>query len=168
MRTTFRQTHSPFVTRPRPWTTAFLGALAAVLMALTSPVVSAQNTGVVSTTVKGSFESIATKLKKAITSNKLVIVKEVPFTQMLGMVGVKSEKMKGFEVFHPRYGKVIYGKDKSAFLEAPLSRSNRRRGASRKATASAPPITAPWMRCTRPRSSRRETGPSGKSRCGAP
>jgi uncharacterized protein (DUF302 family) len=28
--------------------------------------------------------------------------------------------MKGFEIFHPRYGKVIYGKDKSAFLEAPL------------------------------------------------
>ena len=120
MRTTFRQTHSPFVARPHPWTTAFLGVLAAVLMSLMPPVASAQNTGVVSTTVKGSFESTATKLKKAITANKLVIVKEVPFTQMLGMVGVKAEKMTGFEVFHPRYGKVIYGKDKSAFLEAPL------------------------------------------------
>ena len=65
-------------------------------------------------------KSPRTELKKAITANKLVIVKEVPFTTMLGMVGVKSEKMKGFEVFHPRYGKVIYAKDKSAFLEAPL------------------------------------------------
>ena len=120
MRTTFRQTHSPFVARPRRWTVAFLGALAAVLMVLTPPVANAEKAGIVSTTVTGSFENTATKLKKAITANKLVIVKEVPFTQMLSMVGVKSEKMKGFEVFHPRFGKVIYGKDKSAFLEAPL------------------------------------------------
>jgi uncharacterized protein (DUF302 family) len=106
--------------RTRRWTTAFLGALAAVLMALTPPMASAENAGIVSTTVKASFESTATKLKKAITANKLIIVKEVPFTTMLSMVGVKAEKMKGFEIFHPRYGKVIYGKDKSAFLEAPL------------------------------------------------
>ena len=36
------------------------------------------------------------------------------------MVGVKAEKMSGFEIFHPRYGKVLYANDKNAFLEAPL------------------------------------------------
>jgi len=41
------------------------------------------------------------------------------FTAMLGMEGTKAEKMKGFEIFHPRYGKVIYNNDKNASLEAP-------------------------------------------------
>ncbi len=76
--------------------------------------------GVVNQSVKGSFASTVTKLKKAITASKLVIVKEVPFTQMLGMVGVKAEKIKSFEIFHPRYGKVIHGSDKNALLVVPL------------------------------------------------
>ena len=47
-------------------------------------------------------------------------MKEVPYTQMLKMVGVKADKSVGFEIFHPRYGKVIYSKDKNAMLEAPM------------------------------------------------
>ncbi|MCH7795642.1 MAG: DUF302 domain-containing protein [Proteobacteria bacterium] len=61
-----------------------------------------------------------TNLKRQITRHKLVIVKEVPFQKMLGMVGVKAEKMLGFEIFHPRYGKVIYENDPAAFKDAPL------------------------------------------------
>ncbi len=76
--------------------------------------------GIVTQTAKGSFENTLTGLKKAITANKLVIVKEVPFTQMLAMVGVKAEKIKSFEIFHPRFGKVIHANDKNALLEAPL------------------------------------------------
>ncbi len=36
------------------------------------------------------------------------------------MVGVKAEKIAGLEIFHPRYGKVLYANDKDAFLEVPL------------------------------------------------
>ena len=49
-----------------------------------------------------------------------MIVKEVPFTQMLAMVGVKVKKIKSFEIFHPRFGKVIHANDKNALLEVPL------------------------------------------------
>ena len=80
----------------------------------------AQNDGIVVQMSKNSFENTVTSLKKGITANKLVIVKEVPFTQMLGMVGVKSEKTLGLEIFHPRYGKVMHMKNKNALLEAPL------------------------------------------------
>ena len=70
--------------------------------------------------VDGSFDKVVTNLKREITGHKLVIVKEVPFQKMLGMVGVKAEKMLGFEIFHPRYGKVLYETDPAAFKDAPL------------------------------------------------
>ncbi len=106
---------------PRRRTTFGLAATLAVLAIVSlSSGVDAAAEGMVSRTAKGSFESTVTKLKKAVTANKLVIVKQVPFTQMLGMVGVKAEKMIGFEIFHPRFGKVLYANDKNAFIEAPL------------------------------------------------
>lgn len=76
--------------------------------------------GIVTRNAKGSFESTITGLKRAITANKLVIVKELPLTRMLNMVGVKAEKIKSLEIFHPRFGKAIYEADKNALLEAPL------------------------------------------------
>ena len=97
-----------------------IAALAVLLIAFLSAGVNAAGDNVVTQTAKGSFESTVTKLKKAITAHKLVIVKEVPFTKMLGMVGVKAEKMIGFEIFHPRYGKVLYANDKNAFVDVPL------------------------------------------------
>lgn len=75
---------------------------------------------IAATSVAAPFDKVVTKLKREITGHKLVVIKEVPYQQMLGMVGVKSRKMKGFEVFHPRYGKRIYAKDATAFLEVPL------------------------------------------------
>ena len=75
---------------------------------------------VVTATTAESFDKTVTNLKRAITKHKLVIVKEVPFQQMLAMVGVKSEKIMGFEIFHPRYGKVVYENDPAAFKDAPL------------------------------------------------
>ncbi len=95
-------------------------ALAVLLIVFLSAGANAGGDNVVEQTVKGSFESTITKLKKAITAHKLVIVKEVPYTKMLGMVGVKAEKMAGLEIFHPRYGKVLYANDKNAFLEVPF------------------------------------------------
>ena len=89
-------------------------------MVLVSGMATAAGDGVITQTATGSYEQIVTGLKKAITANKLVIVKEVPFTQMLAMVGVKVEKIKSFEIFHPRFGKVIHANDKNALLEVPL------------------------------------------------
>ena len=71
-------------------------------------------------TVPGPFDKVVTKLKRAITGQKLVIVKEVPFQQMLAMVGLKTEQIKSFEIFHPRYGKRLYQTNPSAMKEAPL------------------------------------------------
>ncbi len=95
-------------------------ALAVLLIVFLSAGANAGGDNVVTQTAKGSYVSTITKLKKAITANKLVIVKEVPYTKMLGMVGVKAEKMMGLEIFHPRYGKVLYANDKNDFLEVPL------------------------------------------------
>jgi uncharacterized protein (DUF302 family) len=75
---------------------------------------------IVTQTVEAPFDKVVTNLKRQITGHKLVIVKEVPFQQMLAMVGVKTEPMMGFEIFHPRYGKVIYENDPAAFKDAPL------------------------------------------------
>lgn len=75
---------------------------------------------VVQKTVNGPFDKVVTNLKREITGHQLVVVKEVPYQQMVKMVGVNAEPMMGFEIFHPRYGKVLYEKDVSAFMDAPL------------------------------------------------
>lgn len=98
----------------------FAIALAVVLASPHTRHALAAGDDMVTTIAKGSFEGTLTKLKKAITASKLVIVKEVPYSQMIAMVGVKSEKTVGLEIFHPRYGKVIYEKNKDAMIEAPL------------------------------------------------
>lgn len=110
----------PHRQRFNPFPAGLAIALAVALLALQPGPAHAAGDALVTTTVKGSFASTLTKLKKALTASKLVIVKEVPYSQMLGMVGVKSEKAVGLEIFHPRYGKVIYKNDKDAMLEVPL------------------------------------------------
>lgn len=74
----------------------------------------------VTVTAKGNFDTTVTELKKAITANHLVLVKDIPFQQMLKMAGVNSEPLVSFEIFHPRYGKTIYENDKNAFIVPPL------------------------------------------------
>jgi uncharacterized protein (DUF302 family) len=76
--------------------------------------------GVVVKTVEAPFDKIATNFRRQIAAHKLVIVKEVPYQQMLRMVGVKMGKAIGFEVFHPRFGKTIVSNDPSAMKDAPL------------------------------------------------
>lgn len=109
---------------PAPRVNALVGAFAVVLVvvALAAPsrLALAASDNMVTTTAKGTFENTITKLKKAITASKLVIVKQVPYSQMIAMVGVKAEKTVGLEVFHPRYGKVIYQTNKDAMIEVPL------------------------------------------------
>lgn len=109
--------HAVLIRRTTP---VVMVALAVLMIAFVAVGAQAGSEGIITKSATGSFENTVTKLKKAITANKLVIIKEIPFTKMLGMVGVKAEKIKAFEIFHPRYGKVLYANDKNAFLEAPL------------------------------------------------
>ena len=107
--------------RIRSVTTPFVVALALVIGAqLPSMNSAAAAENFVAKTVKGPFDKVVTNLKREITAHKLVIVKQVPYQQMVKMVGVNAKPMMGFEIFHPRYGKVIYAKDVSAFKEVPL------------------------------------------------
>ena len=50
----------------------------------------------------------------------MVIVRQIHFHDMLSMVDIESERMLTFETFHPRFGKLVYQNDKSAFIEPPL------------------------------------------------
>ncbi len=76
--------------------------------------------GVIEKTSANSFDQTVQKIKKGITANKLVLIKELNHQAMVKMVGVNAKKSKAFEVFHPRYGKKIHAKDFSAFIAVPV------------------------------------------------
>jgi len=67
-----------------------------------------------------NFDQTVLKLKQGISQNMLVMLKDFNHQTMLKMVGVHADKSMVLEVFHPRYGKVIYANDKSAFIVPPL------------------------------------------------
>ena len=95
-------------------------ALVSLGLAFVAAGEAAAQEGVVTKIVKAPFGKVVTNLKRAIASRKLVIVKQVPFQKMVAMVGVKTGKTIGFEIFHPRYGKVIFAKDINALIDVPL------------------------------------------------
>lgn len=76
--------------------------------------------GVIEKYSASDFEQTVQKLKQSVTANKLVLLKDFNHQMMVKMVGVHADKSMAFEVFHPRYGKVINAKDRSAFLVPPL------------------------------------------------
>ena len=76
--------------------------------------------GVLEKNSANDFEQTVQKLKQNVTANKLVLLKEFNHQMMVKMVGVHADKSMVFEIFHPRYGKVINAKDRSAFMVAPL------------------------------------------------
>jgi uncharacterized protein (DUF302 family) len=98
----------------------FAMALVSASLAFVAAGDAAAGQDVVTKSVKAPFGKVVTKLKKAIASRKLVIVKQIPFQKMVAMVGVKTSKTLGFEVFHPRYGKTIIAKDLNALIDVPL------------------------------------------------
>ncbi len=76
--------------------------------------------GVIEKTSANNFDKTVQKIKKGITANKLVLLKELNHQAMMKMVGVNAKKSKSFEVFHPRYGKKIHAKDLNAFMAVPI------------------------------------------------
>ncbi len=76
--------------------------------------------GIVANESSRNFDQTVLKLKQGISANMLVLLKDFNHQMMLKMVGVHADKSMVLEVFHPRYGKVIYANDKSAFIVPPL------------------------------------------------
>ena len=76
--------------------------------------------GIVANESSRNFDQTVLKLKQGISQNMLVMLKDFNHQTMLKMVGVHADKSMVLEVFHPRYGKVIYANDKSAFIVPPL------------------------------------------------
>lgn len=107
------QTKTDFLSRI---STLIFGVL---LMALTTGQALAAP-GVVEVTSANDFEQTVQKLKGAISANKLAMLKDFNHQMMVKMVGVHADKSMSFEVFHPRYGKVINAKDRAAFMVAPI------------------------------------------------
>ena len=69
---------------------------------------------------KGSFDETATGIREGLEAHKLMVPRQYHFHDMLRMAGIESEHMMTFETFHPRFGKVVYANDRSAFVELPL------------------------------------------------
>lgn len=76
--------------------------------------------GLVEATSHSGFDQTVQHLKRAVASNGLMIITTQDQQMMLKMVGVHAHKSVGFEVFHPRFGKVIYANDPTAYLAVPL------------------------------------------------
>ena len=69
---------------------------------------------------KYDFNQTVSRVKQAIGEQNLMVVAEADHQAMLSMVGVQSKGMLLIEFFHPRYGKVIFEKNRAAGIEAPL------------------------------------------------
>jgi len=94
--------------------------LAFALSAMIGPSQVQAAPGVVVQESSRNFDQTILKLKQGISANMLVLLKDFNHQTMLKMVGVHADKSMVLEVFHPRYGKVIYANDKSAFIVPPL------------------------------------------------
>ncbi len=66
------------------------------------------------------FKETVSRIKEAIEGHRMIVVFVADQQAMLAMVGVQARGMQTIEFFHPRYGKVIYEKDRRAGIEAPL------------------------------------------------
>lgn len=94
-----------------------LCALAAAAVPLQA---SAHDAALIEKKARGTFEETSTGIREALKENKMAIVRQIHFHDMLSMVGIESENILTFETFHPRFGKVLYANDRAAFIEAPL------------------------------------------------
>lgn len=67
-----------------------------------------------------SFQETLDRLTAAVRDANLVLVKEVDYQTMLKMVNMETAGLRGYEVFHPRYGARLFRSDPRAGLEIPL------------------------------------------------
>ncbi|EQD68935.1 secreted protein containing DUF302 [mine drainage metagenome] len=94
------------------------GAL--LLGGILSGVAYASPPGLVQVTSHNSFQATVMKLKAAVGEHGLMILKQFNQQMMLAMVGVHAQPEMTFEIFHPKYGKVVYAADPVDFLAVPL------------------------------------------------
>ena len=74
----------------------------------------------VQNTSKRDFATTVQELKKAVSAQNLVLLKDYNVQMMVKMVGAKADQAITFAIFHPRYGKVLYESDPDAFAVTPL------------------------------------------------
>lgn len=111
----------PMMNRAFPGWAAFMSmALIACAIGLGSMPKAVADDAVVTKTISAPFDKVVAGLTREISAHNLVLVNKIPYQQMVKMVGVNASPMMGFEIFHPRYGKVLYEKDPSALMDAPL------------------------------------------------
>lgn len=109
---------------PRPAWAGALGALvfAALVLAPAAAIAHdpAHDPELVEVQSTKSFDDAAAGIRDGLKARKMAIIRQIHFHDMLAAVNVDSERAVTYETFHPRFGKVIYANDKSAFIELPL------------------------------------------------
>ena len=93
---------------------------AALLAASLSSTAYAGPVGLVSISSHSNFGMTVSKLKTAVSENGLMVLKVFNQQMMLNMVGVHAPKEMTFELFQPKYGKVVYDASPVDFLAVPL------------------------------------------------
>ena len=106
------------ITSTRGRLTALLTLLLAVGLSVGSAY--ARAPGLVEVTSHNSFGATVVKLESAVSQNGLIVLKKFNLQTMLNMVGVHAPKGMTFEIFHPKYGKNVYGNNSIGFLAVPL------------------------------------------------
>ncbi len=106
--------------RERWMTRGFAGVLAVLAALAPSTATTAAQDAIVERTATAPFEQTATGIREGLEANKMAIIRQIHFHDMLSVVGIEAEQMLTFETFHPRYGKVVYANDRDAFIELPL------------------------------------------------
>lgn len=101
-------------------TVRLFAVLCALAVAAAPLRASAHDPALIEKQARGTFEETSAGIREALKENKMAIVRQIHFHDMLSMVGIESENMMTFETFHPRFGKVLYANDRAAFIEAPL------------------------------------------------
>ena len=86
---------------------------------------------VVEKTSPHDFATTVQNLKRQVSAVNLVVVQEIPIQGMLRMAGLSDVGgAVTLEIFHPRYGRMLWGADKNAFLAVPLRIIVQERGRS--------------------------------------
>jgi len=76
---------------------------------------------IVTLTSKTDFFTTVNKLQSAIVANHLILLKEYNIQAMMKMVGTNIEPFNLYQIFQPKYGKILIANDPAAFASTPLS-----------------------------------------------
>jgi len=70
---------------------------------------------------KADFFTTVNKLQASIVANNLILLKEYNLQAMMKMVGTDIDPFNLYQIFQPKYGKILLDNDPDAFASTPLS-----------------------------------------------